>query len=75
MVRELSLPGVILPNSAWPCSAKDSGKTKALAKELPRNLVRSLKSPLKMTASTFIDNSVFEEKKKKLWKEKMTHFL
>lgn len=63
MVKEQSLPGVILPNSAWPCSAKDSGKTKALAKELPRNLVRSLQSPLRMSASTFIDNSVFGEKK------------
>lgn len=74
MVKEQSLPGVILPNSAWPCSAKDSGKTKALAKELPRNLVRSLKSPLRMSASTFIENSVFGEKKNS-GKKKMTHFL
>lgn len=70
MVKEQSLPGVIFPNSAWPCSTKDSGKTKALAKELPRNLVRSLQSPLRMSASTFIDNSVFGEKKKTLERKK-----
>lgn len=34
----------------------------------------SLKSPLMMTASIFIGNSVFEEEEKKLWEEKNDTF-
>lgn len=68
MVDEHSLSAALL-NSACPFfSAKNNAqKTKALARKLPWDSVRSLKSPLMMTDSTLIGSCIgrisFKKKK------------
>lgn len=69
MVDKHSLSATLLLNSACPFfSAKNNAqKTKALARKLPWDLVRSLKSPLMMTDSTLIGSCIgrisFKKKK------------